>query len=181
MPQKNDQEEDLINSLKTILLKQDLTSHQDLIKRLASELKISVLECAAALTLVNYPDLFPQKQNQEKHQTNNKIVDLPQGLAKQKIVRYRLDIGRKHQVTLEQIKNVLVEVSGVERDKIGWVDIRNYYTLIELPDGMPADIFQLLTEVEVNNQKLNLKRVKLQRRFYRRNSKKKFAQQSNKE
>jgi len=43
--------------------------------------------------------------------------------------------------------------------------------LVDLPVGMPADIFQLLSEVEINQRKLNLKRVKYQPRFYRRNNK----------
>ncbi len=176
---KNNKEEILKNSLKSILLKQDLTLHQDFIQRLSSELQISILDCAAALTVLNQPDLYTNRANHKKQKTNDKkgAIELPQSVTKPKVVRYRLDIGRKHKVTLEQIKNMLVEVSGVERKKIGWVDIRNYYTLVELPDGMPADIFQLLSEVEINNQKLNLKRIKQQRKFYRRNNKKRLAQQ----
>lgn len=172
MPKQISQEESLKKSLKTILLKQDLALSQDFVRRLSSELNVSLLDCAAALTLLNNPDLHGQKQNKEKCLLNDNTDDLPQGITKHKIVRYRLDIGRKHQVTLEEIKVVLVDVSGVERNRIGWMDIRNYYTLVELPDGMPADIFQLLSEVEINSQKLNLKRIKPQRKFYRGSNKK---------
>ena len=96
---------------------------------------------------------------------------MTEGASKPIFVRYRLDVGRKHQASLDEIENVLVEVSGVDRKRIGRLDIRNYYTLVDLPDGMPADIFQLLSETEIQRQKLNIKRIKFQNRFHRKNNK----------
>jgi hypothetical protein len=76
------------------------------------------------------------------------------------MVRYRLDVGSSHQVTLEDIKKVLVQESGVDKNNIKNVAIRELYTLIDLPDAMPPDIFQHLKTVEINQQKLDIKRVK---------------------
>ena len=116
---------------------------------------------------------FFSEQNNEQQaiNANNSVEQLP-ALTQQKLVRYRLDIGRKHQASVDEIRKVLVEVSGVDKKRIGNVDIRNFYTLVDLPDGMTADIFQLLSETEVNQQRLNIKRVKYQRRFHRRNNRK---------
>lgn len=83
---------------------------------------------------------------------------------KLKMVRYRLEVGRKHQVSIEDIKNVLISESGVERTKIGYMDIRNHYTLIDLPNGMPADIFQHLQSVEIKQHTLQIKRVNSSRK-----------------
>jgi hypothetical protein len=76
------------------------------------------------------------------------------------MVRYRLDIGSQHQITLEDLKKILVDESGVDKNNIANVSIRNLYTLIDLPDAMPPDIFQHLKLVEFNQQKLDIKRVK---------------------
>jgi hypothetical protein len=77
-----------------------------------------------------------------------------------KMVRYRLDIGKEHQLTLDMLKQVLVEESGVDKNNIGNVKIQDFYTLIDLPDEMPLDIFQHLKTVEINQQKLDIRRVK---------------------
>ncbi len=168
MQHKYSKEEKLKNSLKTIQAEQDLIQHQELIKRIANELGLSILDCAAALSFLYQPTLYPK----------NKAIDNPQkkadqeGLAiRQTRVRYRMEIGNKHKVFGDEIINILVEVSGVERQSIGRLDIRNHYTLVELPEGMPADIFQLLSETEIQNQRLNIKRIKFHRRYYRRNNK----------
>ncbi len=158
--QKHTREEQLINRLKHVLVQHDLSQHKAWVKRLSSELNISILDCAAALSLLNNPKL--------DRQVNIGLITVS---AKQKVVRYRLDVGRKHQISADEVKNLLVDVSGVERKRIAWMDIRDFYTLVDLPDGMAADIFQLLSEAEINNQRLNIKRVKHQRRFHRKNTK----------
>ena len=163
MLKKNSKEDKLKNNLKTILDQEDLTAHQELISHLSAELGVSILDCAAALSFLN--------QHNKNQYTVKKITGLTEGASKPKFVRYRLDVGRKHQASLDEIENVLVEVSGVDRKRIGRLDIRNYYTLVDLPDGMPADIFQLLSETEIQRQKLNIKRIKFQNRFHRKNNK----------
>ena len=85
---------------------------------------------------------------------------VPIVLPMPKMVRYRLDVGKKHQLNVKELKKVLVDESGVDKNNIINVMIHGQYTLIELPDEMPQDIFQHLKTVEINNQKLNIKRLK---------------------
>lgn len=167
--QINIKEEELKKALKSQITKDEFELHQTFIKRMADELQISILDCAAALSLLNHPSLI--LNNPAKPRPN---VDIPSPavMPKQKVVRYRIDVGRKHAVSIETIRSVLIEVSGVDKNRIGRLEIRNYYSLVDLPDGMPADIFQLLAEMEINERKLNIKRVKYQPRFYRRNNRK---------
>jgi len=168
--QKCSKEESLKKSLKTLLSHNELKLHRQLLERLSKEMHVSVLDCAAALSLLTQQGIFAK----DKPGATNRSAQLEQLAvsSKQKLVRYRLDIGRKHKVSLDEIRKVLVEVSGVDKKGIGHIDIRNFYTLVDLPDGMTADIFQLLSETEVNEQRLNIKRVKYQRRFHRRSNKK---------
>ena len=77
-----------------------------------------------------------------------------------KMVRYRLGVGCKHQVTSEELKRLLIEESGVDKNNINIVNIQGDYTLIELPDEMPQDIFLHLKLVEIRQYKLDIKRVK---------------------
>jgi len=77
-----------------------------------------------------------------------------------KMVRYRLDVGSKHQVAAEELKKILIEESGVDKNNINIINIQGDYTLVELPDEMPQDIFLHLKSVEIKQHKLDIKRLK---------------------
>jgi hypothetical protein len=150
-------EEPLKHRLQQILNSESLDTHRSLISTIAAELEIDNLTCAAALVrlfqTIN-PQTFLADQKTE-HQQSSKS-----GQQHIKMVRYRLDVGSKHQITLEGLKKVLIEESGVDKNNISNVNIQGLYTLIELPDEMPPDIFQHLKSVEINQHKLDIRRVK---------------------
>lgn len=126
-----------------------------LIQQTAAELNIDLLSCAAALVYLSQPNLYPSIKLQPKSPLPGHNPH-----SHYKMVRYRLAVGSQHQVTSDDIQAVLVEESGVDKNRIGRIDIRDNYTLVELPDGMPADIFQILTEATIGPHRLNIKRVK---------------------
>jgi hypothetical protein len=170
MQEKNDKDE-LKKTLKKILDDEDLTFHKELTASQVNELGVSILDYAAALSFINQSNV--RFNNTEMPMPGENVINskLEPVLFKPKLVRYRIEIGDKHKVSIDEIKAVLVEVSGVDRNCIGKLDIRNHYTLVELPDGMSSDIFQLLVEAEIHEQRLNIKRVKYKRRYLRRNNK----------
>ena len=155
-------EGELIAQLADIVAAKLADNHYDLLTRLVTTLNIDYLTCAAALlhmleqqsgvSWVNEPNTA--QDNSALHADKNASVHI-------KMVRYRLDIGMYHQVTVDEIKRVLIEESGVDKNNITTVVIRNLYTLIELPDAMPMDIFHHLKTVEINQQKLDIRRVKV--------------------
>lgn len=149
---------ELAEQLQQIISQQPLNQQRVLIKALSAQLGVSVLDLAAAL-LVYKPDVDIANNPSQIVTTNH--LRSRSGLRS---VRYRLDVGSQHHVSKEQIQAVLIEESGVDKKRIGRIDIRHNYTLVELPDGMPADIFQLLSEATVADRKLALKRVKSNRR-----------------
>jgi hypothetical protein len=153
-------EEPLKNRIQQILTSENLDAQRTLISTIAAELGIDSLTCAAALTYLTQaientsaPILIGNKKTANQLPTKNTPLDI-------KMVRYRLDVGSKHRITLEQLKKVLVEESGVDKNNINNVNIQSLYTLIELPDEMPPDIFQHLKSVEINQHKLDIRRVK---------------------
>lgn len=156
---KDCREDALERSLRQTIAQHDLASRRELIECLAAKLNVSILDCAAALLYLKSPMSSPSIN------TESKIDHRPK--TNYRFVRYRLDAGSQHHVNKEQIQAILVEESGVDKKRIGRIDIRHSYTLVELPDGMPADIFQLLTEAMIGDRKLAIKRVKPNRRRLR--------------
>ncbi|MGZ8153192.1 MAG: DbpA RNA binding domain-containing protein [Methylovulum sp.] len=139
--------------LQKILTTECLDVERRLVKSIAAELDADVFECAAALLHL--------MQNFNKPVST--VVSAGASTGAQpgiKMVRYRLDVGSKHHISLEELKKVLVEESGVDKNCINNVNIQGLYTLIELPDAMPPDIFQHLKLVEINQRKLDIRRVK---------------------
>lgn len=168
--------------IRKILATQTTEPLQATLNRLVKSLDINPLELAAALLFLDASTLSAcvnanadalqnaTAENLSKTGHNPISDPLLQQLSsifkpselkpeKLKMVRYRLEVGRKHQVSIEDIKDVLISESGVERAKIGHLDMRNHYTLIDLPNGMPPDIFQHLQSVEIKQHTLQIKRV----------------------
>jgi len=146
--------------LQKIVNCEHLDTQRILIKNIATELGIDVLDCAAALVyLAQETAAIKYAPRWEEQKTENQLV--PESVQPSiKMVRYRLDVGRKHQITLEQLKKVLIDESGVDKNNIKNVNIQGDYTLVDLPDAMPPDIFQHLKSVEINQHKLDIRRVK---------------------
>ena len=148
--------EKLKKRIQHVLKQQDLQSHRTVIEQITCELAINPVDCASALLFIGQPHLF---QNPKVKESPKTLIP-PFKPAINRNVRYRLDVGSRHQITEEQLLMVLINESGVERKRISHVDMRETYTIVDLPDGMPADIFQLLNEATVEGRRLNIKRVK---------------------
>ena len=152
--------------LDNVLASEDLSHYRNLVTRLLDDSNDECLDYVAALIFLNQPNLYPR---------HKKIVTIVPELKKSrepilstsiipKMIRYRVDVGQKHQVSEDALKNLFVEEAGVDKKMIGDVEMRHHYTLIDLPEGMPADIFQLLVTVKIQQQPLKIKRLK-KRRF----------------
>ena len=146
----------LEEQLKRIVAKEDLSANKALIEVSARHLKLDYLDLAAALLFISGP------QSSLSDNDDNKLT-----LEKQKahelihaqMVRYRIEVGRNHKITVNLIKDVLVEEVGVERKNIGYVDIFEHYTVLSLPPGMPVEILQTFKETEVGEKKVDIKRL----------------------
>ena len=146
----------LEEQLKKVLAKEDLTANKALIEVSARHLKLDYLDLAAALLFINDP------QPQLSELANNKFTVEKQKaheLLHAEMVRYRIEVGRTHKVSVNLIKDLLVEEAGVERNKIGYVDVFEHYTVLSLPPGMPVEILQNFKEVEIQQKSLDIKRL----------------------
>jgi hypothetical protein len=156
---KND--EALKTSLQRILDGENLENQRALTKYFVTELGVDFLDFSAAL-LCLYQQHTPPPTGSPSEQTRPEQYLGSPVRPEIKMVRYRLSVGQKHRVSFEELAKVLIEESGVDKNYIRNVDIQSLYTFIELPDEMPHDIFVHLKSVEINQQKLDIKRVKPQ-------------------
>lgn len=80
--------------------------------------------------------------------------------------RFRLEVGHEHGVKPGNIVGAIANEAGIDGDNIGQINIQDDFSLIDLPEGMPKDIFNDLKNVWVSGQKLAISRIKGDRKTY---------------
>lgn len=73
--------------------------------------------------------------------------------------RFRLDVGNKHGIKPGNIVGVITSEAGLTSRNIDQIAIFEHYTTVDLPKGMPKDIYRELKNVQLAGQKLNLRKV----------------------
>ncbi|BBD80053.1 DEAD/DEAH box helicase [Aerosticca soli] len=69
---------------------------------------------------------------------------------------YRIEVGHRHGVKPGNIIGAIANEAGLESQHIGRLSIREDYSLIDLPEGMPKEIFEHLRKVWVSQQQLRI-------------------------
>ena len=70
--------------------------------------------------------------------------------------KYRLEVGREHQVTPGDIVGAIANEADIDSAYIGGINIQDDYSTVELPDGMPKEIFDHLKKVRVRNHPIRI-------------------------
>ncbi len=70
--------------------------------------------------------------------------------------RYRLEVGHSHQVKPDNIVGAIANEANMDSQFIGRINIFDDHSLVDLPEGMPKDIFNTLKKVWVSGQQLNI-------------------------
>jgi len=73
---------------------------------------------------------------------------------------FRLEVGHKHSVKIKNIVGAIANESGLDSRYIGRVNIFDDYSEINLPEGMPKDVFKDLKKVWVSGQQLKISSIK---------------------
>lgn len=71
--------------------------------------------------------------------------------------KYRLDVGRRDGVEPGHIVGAIANEAGIEGRFINNISIREGYTLVDLPNGMPKEIFEQLRKTRVKGRPLALR------------------------
>ncbi|NNE37885.1 MAG: hypothetical protein HKN08_06225 [Gammaproteobacteria bacterium] len=67
--------------------------------------------------------------------------------------------GKSHDVQPGNIVGAIANEAGLDSSLIGRIDIQDKYSLVELPEGMPKEIFKDLKNTWVAGRKLNISRA----------------------
>lgn len=150
---------------------QDLSFFQQLITEYQTENEQDPLTIAAALASLaqgDNPLLLSEKKEQRKERKRESDNDEPEGRRKSKrersqpnieMERFRIEVGYDHGVKPGNIVGAIANEAQIDSDYIGQIEIYDEHSLVDLPAGMPDEVFKLLQQVRVCQQKLSLSRA----------------------
>jgi ATP-dependent RNA helicase DeaD len=155
-------------SISDTLAAGELDFMQSILEQYQQEHDVPALEIAAALAKLSIGDrallLQPEKkkparsrtepgQRKERGERKGKpqTRSTPEGME-----RFRIEVGHQHNVKPGNIVGAIANEAGLDAQHIGRVDIHTEYSLVDLPAGMPKDVFQDLRKAWVCGQRLNI-------------------------
>ncbi|MBM68638.1 MAG: ATP-dependent RNA helicase [Haliea sp.] len=93
------------------------------------------------------------REPRERPRRQERDSELSKGME-----RFRIEVGHKHGVKPGNIVGAIANEADIDSEHIGRIIIHDEYSTVDLPEGMPAEIFDHLRGVWVSGQKLNLQR-----------------------
>ncbi|HST44990.1 MAG TPA: DbpA RNA binding domain-containing protein, partial [Luteimonas sp.] len=72
---------------------------------------------------------------------------------------FRIEVGHVHGVQPGNIVGAIANEADLESRYIGRIDIRDDYSLVDLPEGMPRELLEHLKRVYVSGQALKMRRA----------------------
>jgi len=72
---------------------------------------------------------------------------------------YRIEVGHEHGVKPANIVGAIANEAGLEARHIGRIEIFEHHSTLDLPDGMPKELFNQLKSVWVAGQQLRITRA----------------------
>ena len=168
------------------LATEELGIFYQMIEQYQKEHKVPAIEVAAALALLlqgDAPFMLQTKPNLSKKDENFVKNDAKtfkklgreqrrgRGKGRARATRkelpvekgmdcFRLEVGHNHSVKIKNIVGAIANESGLDSQYIGRVNIYDDYSEIDLPEGMPKDVFKDLKKVWVSGQQLKISAIK---------------------
>ncbi|MYL23159.1 DEAD/DEAH box helicase [Vreelandella massiliensis] len=78
------------------------------------------------------------------------------GAPSEGMIRYRVSVGHKDGVKPGQLVGALANEGGIEGARIGRIDIRNAFSVVELPSGLPSSILAKMARARVAGRPLEI-------------------------
>ncbi len=72
---------------------------------------------------------------------------------------YRVEVGRDHGVQVRNLVGAIANEAGLQNSQIGNIAIRGEYSLVDLPEGMPREVFRILQKTWVGGRQLQISRA----------------------
>jgi len=158
----------LKQKISDILASEDLELYQQLVERYQRENDVSTRDIAAALAFMtqsNAPLIstvgqsFPAHSKPEKDNKRQERKSTQKHIPEHGMECFRLEVGKAHGVKPENIVGAIANEAGIDSQFIGRIEIHDTYSLVDLPEGMPREIFHALKRVWVVGAQLQISRV----------------------
>jgi ATP-dependent RNA helicase DeaD len=159
------------------LATEDLGMFSQLTEQYQQEHNVPAVEIAAALAQLlqgDTPLLLQNKPQQkvdkiwhtnegkprkERVRSSRKEAPLEKGMG-----RYRIEVGNNHNVKPGNIVGAIASEAGLDSQYIGRISIHDDYSLVDLPEGMPKEVFNDLKKTWVSGQQLKISRLAKERK-----------------
>ena len=79
--------------------------------------------------------------------------------AEEGMERFRIEVGHNHEVKPGNIVGAIANEAGLDSQHIGRINIFDDHSTIDLPEGMPKEVFKDLKKVWVSGQQLKISRI----------------------
>ena len=163
-----------LDRIEGALASDDLSVFRDLVERYEREKNVPAVEIAAALAQLvqgKTPLLLPkpvvpertfeprarterperpEREPRERTPRDPNAPDLP-------MKTYRIEVGYQHGAQPGHIVGAIANEADLESRYIGRIDIRDDYSLVDLPDGMPPELLEHMQNVRVASKPLRMK------------------------
>ena len=102
-----------------------------------------------------------KKRSPRKHEKKNASQKRASGAPDKGMERYRIEIGKLHGVKPGNIVGAIANEADISSKFIGRITINEDHSTVDLPYSMPADTFQFLKKVRINDRKLDISRQQM--------------------
>jgi len=153
---------------------EDLEFYYELVRQCKEEQNLSASDVAAALTFLVQKER-PLVSKATKPVSESPVVESAKKPPREKrgkqaetkslrsrqradidMVRYRIEVGRNQGVMPKDIVGAIANEAGIDSQYIGHIKLFDDFSTVELPDGMPKEIFQHLKKTRIRECKLKI-------------------------
>ncbi len=146
------------------LAAEELGFYTQLLEQYEHEHNIPAIEIAAALAHLVQGDTplllkNPPKRQREKPEARDKKRERKPRARKETGINmelFRIEVGRVDGVKPGNIVGAIANEAGIEGQHIASIKIEENYSTVELPSGMPKELFQALKKIRVVGKSLKI-------------------------
>ena len=144
---------------------------KELMQRVATELELSPDQLAmAALNLAIGPNPLlrqgdddwiqnTRRQDRDRPERRGDRRDRPARAPEEHKQRYRVEVGHRDRVKPGNLVGAIAGETGLQGRMIGRIQIFDNHSLVDLPKGMPEEVFNSLQRLRVMNRELQISRA----------------------
>jgi ATP-dependent RNA helicase DeaD len=153
------------------LASEGLEFYQDILEQYRQEHNIPALEIAAALAkiaqgdeplLLKNPPKEKARPVETERQPRRQRRETRQGAERMPepgMESFRIEVGHEHGVKPANIVGAIANEAGLDSQYIGHIKIYDDYSTVDLPEGMPKEVFRELQKVWIAGQKMRISRL----------------------